>query len=310
MSYRKTLTGIFSILLTTVAVWAMPPHPDLLKKIRSGEIATPYFMQHERELRARGVEAPHRARIDSPTDKTYFPTLIILVDFSDHPATTNPSFYDSLFYGHSNHTVNHFYNEVSYGDFHVVTANYPSVIGWVRAPQPYSYYVDGQHGFGNYPHNAQRLTEDVVNAVNSRVDFSHYAHSGDVEGLFIVHSGRGAEVSGSNNDIWSHAWGCGPVTLDGVTVSRYSMEPEFQGSPGDLTCGVFCHEMGHAIFGLPDLYDTDYSSAGIGDWSLMAGGDVRYGSTKQVASAVGEGAEPLRRSRMRRAGSGCTSLHR
>ncbi len=38
-----------------------------------------------------------------------------------------------------------------------------------------------------------------------------------------------------------------------------------------MTCGVFCHELGH-IFGLPDLYDTDYSSRGIGYWSVMAYG--------------------------------------
>ena len=29
---------------------------------------------------------------------------------------------------------------------------------------------------------------------------------------------------------------------------------------------------GHAAFGLPDLYDVDYSSSGLGNWSLMAGG--------------------------------------
>ncbi len=51
----------------------------------------------------------------------------------------------------------------------------------------------------------------------------------------------------------------------------YSTEPEYWVSPGDMTTGVYAHEMGH-VLGLPDLYDRDYSSAGIGEWSLMAGG--------------------------------------
>ena len=33
-----------------------------------------------------------------------------------------------------------------------------------------------------------------------------------------------------------------------------------------------CHELGHLLFGFPDLYDTDYSSEGIGNWCLMSGG--------------------------------------
>ncbi|MFC1543554.1 immune inhibitor A domain-containing protein [Candidatus Neomarinimicrobiota bacterium] len=41
---------------------------------------------------------------------------------------------------------------------------------------------------------------------------------------------------------------------------------------GDMTIGVYAHEMGHAVFGLPNLYDYGYDSEGLGDWSLMAGG--------------------------------------
>ena len=59
--------------------------------------------------------------------------------------------------------------------------------------------------------------------------------------------------------------------VDGVYVQSYSTEPEYWVSPGDMTTGVYAHEMGH-VLGLPDLYDRDYSSAGIGEWSLMAGG--------------------------------------
>lgn len=52
--------------------------------------------------------------------------------------------------------------------------------------------------------------------------------------------------------------------MDGVKVQSYFMAPE------DGRVGVFSHE--HLLLGWPDLYDTDYSSAGTGGWDLMAGG--------------------------------------
>ena len=138
----------------------------------------------------------------------------------------------------------------------------------------YAYYCDGKYGTdGNYPKNAQKLVEDAVDKANPTVNFAQYDTDGDfyVDALFVVHAGPGAEYTGSVNDIWSHAWGINARLVDGVYVSDYSMEPEYWASPGDMTIGVYCHELGH-VLGLPDFYDTDYSSEGLGDWSLMAGG--------------------------------------
>jgi immune inhibitor A len=42
--------------------------------------------------------------------------------------------------------------------------------------------------------------------------------------------------------------------------------------PEDAQVGVCVHELGHLLFGWPDLYDADYSSPGIGNWCVMAGG--------------------------------------
>ena len=107
------------------------------------------------------------------------------------------------------------------------------------------------------------------------MDYSEYDNDGDgyVDALFIIHSGTGAEYSGSTQDIWSHKWVTYSVlNLDGVHLWEYTMEPEFWSSAGDMTLGVFCHELGHMLFDLPDLYDTDDDSEGLGNWSLMAGG--------------------------------------
>ncbi len=53
---------------------------------------------------------------------------------------------------------------------------------------------------------------------------------------------------------------------DGTNIFGYLTVPE------DSKIGVCAHELGHLLFGWPDLYDIDNSSAGLGDWCLMAGG--------------------------------------
>jgi immune inhibitor A len=260
--------------------------------IKEGRIPTPYYLQHRHELVQRGVDAPWategllKGRQFSPTSagRAFGPeltpsgnlnALLILVQFSDKAKQVTATSFDHLVFSDSAATVKDYYKQVSYSTLDIVTVNLPSSIGWVTAPQTYAYYVNGQNGFGSYPQNAQRLVEDVVNAVSSVVDFSKYDndHDGYVDALFIAHAGPGAEFTGSNNDIWSHSWTTyTPLLHNGVYVYHYAMAPEYWLTPGDMTCGVYCHELGHALFGLPDLYDTDYSSEGLGDWSLMAGG--------------------------------------
>ena len=44
----------------------------------------------------------------------------------------------------------------------------------------------------------------------------------------------------------------------------------------DATIGVIAHELGHAYFDLPDLYDTTNASSGIGAFGVMGGGAWGY----------------------------------
>lgn len=258
--------------------FGMPPAPELVERIQNGTIDQPYFLRNELHLRSLGVEQPVQVQWRRNTDEVdtiFFPSILLLVDFSDQPALTSPSFFDSLMYGNTVGKVRHYFREVSREQLFLTTNHPPSLVGWIRAPQPYSYYVNGQNGFGTYPQNAQRMVEDAINLANSIVDFSQYDIDGDniVDGLMVVHSGPGAELTGNNNHIWSHAWNLpNPVNVDSVVIQHYNTVPEYWINPNDMTCGVFAHEMGHSFFGLPDLYDTDYSSQGLGSWSLMSGG--------------------------------------
>ena len=289
-TFTTILAMAFAIIFNTITFCQMPPHPDLLKKVKDGSILKPYVMSNLNEIQKIGVDAPwsDAALINNKTpgkiSRTNGPALtptgnwralVLLVKFSDKPSSVLATSFDNLIFSQTSGTLWDYYKIVSYGALDIVTVNLPSTTNWYTAPQTYSYYVNGMNGFGTYPQNAQKLAEDVVQLANPLIDYSNYDNDGDgyVDALFVVHSGPGAEYTGSSNDIWSHAWVLNSsLNLDGVNVWRYSMEPEYWQNPGDMTIGVYAHELGHSGFGLPDLYDRDYSSNGLGLWSLMAGG--------------------------------------
>jgi immune inhibitor A len=203
-----------------------------------------------------------------------FRLLTILVKFTDKANSVGESNFSSFIYGTSGNSVHVYYDEVSYGNLDIVTVNLPGTTGWFTAPQTYNYYASSNNCLGSYPTNCQKLAEDLATLVNPVVDFSQYDNDGDgfVDAILIVHAGRGAEWASTAGDIWSHQWSTVSQPLvDGVRVSTYVTAPEFWVSPGDITIGVYVHELAHA-FGLPDYYDVDQTSLGIGDWSLMAYG--------------------------------------
>lgn len=273
-----------TIAIITVAAWAMPPAPGVLERI-ADEGRLTQFRLRMADARARGVNAPFDFKTAEPlrdgADERIVRALCILVDFEDNEANRNGNsaerFQEMLFSVGEYRTgsMRDWYLENSYGNIDIQGL----VVGWYRMPHTYDYYVQGQNGFGNFPRNAQGLVRDALAAANDDVDFREFDNDNDrtVEALFVVHAGPGAEATGNEDQIWSHA-GFVPenITFDGMRFARYAMEPE------DGKIGVFGHELGHSYFGLPDLYDTDYSSAGVGMWSMMAGGAWGGGGERPV----------------------------
>jgi len=221
--------------------------------------------------------------------------LVLLVDFDDNSHTQDKSAFDDLLFSQNTHSTGSFrdyYQDVSYGTYDVIG---PVAADWVRVTvNNYAYYTDNNYGWGDYPRNCQRLIVDLIDAVDSVIDYSEYDQDGDgfVDHLIVVHAGKGAESTGSSSDIWSHKWATfedqngnntwdsGEYLIrDGVKIFEYCIQPEIDYSGGLIAVGVFAHEFGHML-GLPDLYDTDYSSAGVGQYCLMSGGSWGGGGTK------------------------------
>lgn len=271
------------LMLGSGIVQAMPPHSDWEEAIKAGTMIVP---DHNLNIKDTPTGVDFSKIQKSAQGVQNLRTLVLLVDFPDKPAQVNPAFFNNLVFGTSaSNTVREFYRENSYGQLDLVTVNMPSTLGWKRASQNYGYYVGTGYGLGSYPQNSQKLTEELVELVDPFVNFAEYDNDGNgfVDGIVIVHAGSGQEFGPDNgiDDIWSHKWGISPVTKDGVRVSAYSIQPEYWLNPatlqsgniysGDMTIGVYAHEIGH-LFGIPDLYDIDNSSRGIGRWSLMAHG--------------------------------------
>ena len=232
----------------------------------------------------RGRAAAPMQRVRLASAKGTLNCLVLLVDFADNPGRTPAAHYEKLLFDASHPgSMTSFYQEMSYGALKVTGR----VAGWLRMPQPYAFYVDGQSGTGTrFPRNTPGLLQDALTAYCRSNSLAGFDANGDgfVDGLFLVHAGPGAEMQASpaqrKSMIWSHKWTLpAPFTNNGVKAFAYFTAPE------DGRLGVFSHEFGHFI-GLPDLYDTSYRSRGVGDWCLMAGGSWgRNGDTPARLSA-------------------------
>ncbi|MDH3892045.1 MAG: M6 family metalloprotease domain-containing protein [candidate division Zixibacteria bacterium] len=275
---------LVAVLLLIGSADAAPPHPGLILRLATGDAVLPYYLEHLDEARSKGIDqvrtgigtaikSANGSLSLSPNVVGQFRVLAILVDFDDNVAAVPGGSFDSLIFGSQGATVSEYYREVSYDLVQLASVDLPSEVGWQRAPEDYAYYVNNSNGTGAYPNNSQKLVEDLVDLVDPLVDFSNYDNNddGEVDGLLVIHAGRGAEYGGGSDVIWSHKWNINNRYRDGVNISSYTIQPEFLSVPGDQTIGVIAHELGH-VFGLPDLYDTDYSSNGVGKWGLMSFG--------------------------------------
>lgn len=200
---------------------------------------------------------------------------VVLVDFSDKHMAATQAHFEQLFFSTGvlpHGSVREYYTEVTNG---LVTLD-GVVVGPYRMPQTLAWYANNGSGIGKNgtAFRTPQLALDAATASTADVNFAPYDNDGNgyVDAFIVVHAGQGAEVTGSLGDIWSHKSTLATAfNTDGTKIYGYLTIPE------DAKIGVSAHELGHLLFGFPDLYDTDYSSEGIGNWCLMSGGSWNGG---------------------------------
>ncbi|MBN1347146.1 MAG: M6 family metalloprotease domain-containing protein [Phycisphaerae bacterium] len=242
-----------------------------------GQDAAPEASRVKAGAMARGIARPARvvtAR-SAPTSGT-LRNLVILVNFTDLTVAHTTAEYENLFNlaGYSVKgaagSVKDYYSQVSYGALVIQS----TVVEAVTLDHGYAYY--GQNDAMGYDLRPQEMVAEALAKLEARgFDFGIMDGNGDgeVDGLTVVHAGEGEEIGNDPDAIWAHMWELeGPVIYDGVSLQPYATAAAVRETgKGIVDPGIICHELGH-VLGLPDLYDRDYTSAGAGEFCLMAGG--------------------------------------
>lgn len=200
--------------------------------------------------------------------------VVVLAEFSDQKLTQTKKHYEDLFFSVGalpKGSVRDYFREVTNNLVDIVG----DVVGPYTMPLKLTEYAHGDSGTGAALPNARTMARDAAEAANPNINFAPFDNDGDgfVDAFIVVHAGPGAESTLNVNHIWSHKWvlAGGAYNADGTKIYGYLTVPE------DARIGVCCHELGHLLFGFPDLYDTDGSGEGVGNWCLMGGGSWNGG---------------------------------
>lgn len=205
--------------------------------------------------------------------------IVVLVNFKDKAMSTSaPDYFRDLFFSKkkvATGSVTEYYSDVSGGKISITG----DIVGPFTLPNTAAFYANG--GFGikgkaENPPNAMTMANDAVSAVEAAgIDLKKYDNKGRADGyvdaFIVVHAGSGGEETNNPDDIWSCKWVLPGNTAREVGKSKTRVKP-FLTIPEDAKLGVCAHEIGHLVFGWPDLYDIRYKSAGVGSWCLMSGG--------------------------------------
>jgi len=241
------------------------------------------------------------------TASTKVPLLMVRVQYNNACFSSDETTWANKMFGTSDGQMNHYLAETTYSKYQFSPASETSGCtndGVITVNMPENHPNTQKNSWACYASKA--ITEADS---SSSFDFASYDTDNngklsvtELQVIFMVAGGESASSINTPGGIWGMATallcdvngdgsyadesGEHGITLDnvrllGLTSSAYgqngfSQFGERQGSSStntwDATIGVMAHELGHAYFGLPDLYDTSETGAGIGAFGLMGAG--------------------------------------
>ncbi|MBM84059.1 MAG: hypothetical protein CMJ78_26195 [Planctomycetaceae bacterium] len=237
------------------------------------------------------MQAPDPTSTERPKRRTKplvgtYNVLVLRLRFSDHKDRNVPTtdqlyrlfkesgkFLDIAPHG----TVKDYSKEVSYGQLKVRAA----IGDWIDLPQTEAYYAEGlSDGSFERLHEALTYALDYVDRGIANGDIppklADFDGNGDgfVDAVSFIHSGYGgafrtttADGAKAEDRIRSHRFLILPTwkSSTGFKVGQDAIHPGLAGVGGQqpTRLAVICHEGTH-LGGLPDLYDVNYTGAGIG----------------------------------------------
>ena len=255
------------------------------------------------------------------------PVVPILFSNIDSTTVHPVSEYQNLFWSANPvgrpYSVKTYYEQLTHGRITMSGTVFP----WVHVDSSDTYYEDNCNGVGvgaTCPHGGEPFAEMILQAlgkVSSGADSATVwaqfdndgpdgvPNSGDDDGVVDFVTFLQPDVDGAcgTPHIWAHRyvvdyWNAGSpyVTKTNragggkILISDYTIQ---SGLGGNTACsanaimpiGTVTHETGHA-FGLPDLYDTQQVTEGVGEWDLMGSGNysMPYSPSRMGAWSLAE----------------------
>ena len=258
--------------------------------------------------------------ISTLTASTKVPLLLVRVQYNNACFSSDETTWANKMFGTSDGQMNHYLAETTYSKYQFTPASETSGCtndGVITVDIPENHPNTQKNSWACHASKAITEADSSVNFASYDNDSNGKLSESELQVIFLVAGGESATYcypSCSPGGVWGMATellcdedgngnyedvsGEHGVTLDNVRIlgktswgqNGYSQFGERQGSSSsntwDATIGVMAHELGHAYFRMPDLYDTTYVGAGIGAFGLMGGGAWGYKSSSEKGGAT------------------------